>query len=70
MPEKRPSPAADPVPAHLEEMVRLVYGIPVDERSRAAAEEVARDLKTLSGVELERTEGIAIPRGRAAGRGS
>jgi hypothetical protein len=68
--EEPPYSAVNPVPAHLEEMVRLVYGVPVDERSRAAAEEVAQDLRTLSGAELERTEGIAIPRGGAAGEGA
>ncbi|MBI3126938.1 MAG: hypothetical protein HYZ11_04970 [Candidatus Tectomicrobia bacterium] len=54
------------LPAQIEEAMRLIYGLPVDARSRAAAEEVAKDLERLSGAELRPEEGLAMPRRRRA----
>lgn len=60
-------PEEEPVPAQIEETMRLIYGLPADARSRAAAEEVAADLEILSSADLRPEEGLAIPRPRRAG---
>ncbi|MEK6709344.1 MAG: hypothetical protein AABZ64_02075 [Nitrospinota bacterium] len=56
------------LPAHIEEAIRLIYGLPVDARSRATAQEVAKDLETLTGTALQPAEGIAMPRGQRTGK--
>ena len=60
-------PEEEPVPAQIEETMRLIYGLPADARSRAAAEEVTGDIETLSAAELRPEEGTAMPRGQRAG---
>ncbi len=46
----------------IEEMARVVYGLPVDEKSKVTSKETAALLLTLSRVRFEKEEEPIVPR--------